>query len=158
MAVKILMPALSPTMEHGTISNWLVKEGDNVSAGDVLLEIETDKATMEVEAVDEGVISKILLQDGTEDVPINTVIALLKEEGDSDEDVEKLLEKSTAPSTCRLAYHCTRDSRICSTTCRFRTCRKRASHSHAYCARARKRVVSDFRLAARASQSKRIWH
>ena len=98
MAVKILMPALSPTMEHGTISNWLVKEGDNVSAGDVLLEIETDKATMEVEAVDEGVISKILLQDGTEDVPINTVIAVLKEEGDNDGDVEKLLKKSSAPS------------------------------------------------------------
>ena len=99
MAVKILMPALSPTMEHGTISSWLVKEGDNVSAGDVLLEIETDKATMEVEAVDEGVISKILLQDGTEDVPINTVIAVLKEEGDSDGDVEKLLEKSSNPPT-----------------------------------------------------------
>ena len=73
------------------------ERGDNVSAGDVLLEIETDKATMEVEAVDEGVISKILLQDGTEDVPINTVIAVLKEEGDSDGDVEKLLEKSSNP-------------------------------------------------------------
>ncbi|WP_254062825.1 pyruvate dehydrogenase complex dihydrolipoamide acetyltransferase [Caulobacter sp. S45] len=77
----ILMPALSPTMEEGTLSKWHVKEGDTVSAGDVIAEIETDKATMEVEAVDEGVIEAILVKDGTEGVKVNTPIARLKDEG-----------------------------------------------------------------------------
>ena len=72
MPIPILMPALSPTMEEGTLARWLVKEGDNVASGDLIAEIETDKATMEVEAVDEGVIGKILVQDGSENVAINT--------------------------------------------------------------------------------------
>jgi pyruvate dehydrogenase E1 component beta subunit len=83
MATEILMPALSPTMEEGTLAKWLVKEGDTVSSGDIMAEIETDKATMEFEAVDEGVIGKILIVDGTEGVKVNTPIAVLLEEGES---------------------------------------------------------------------------
>ena len=82
MATEILMPALSPTMEEGTLAKWLVKEGDTVSSGDIMCEIETDKATMEFEAVDEGVIGKILIQEGTEGVKVNTAIAVLLEEGE----------------------------------------------------------------------------
>jgi len=82
MATEILMPALSPTMEEGTLAKWLVKEGDTVSSGDIMAEIETDKATMEFEAVDEGVIGKILIADGTEGVKVNTPIAILVEEGE----------------------------------------------------------------------------
>jgi pyruvate dehydrogenase E1 component beta subunit len=81
--VDILMPALSPTMEEGTLAKWLVKEGDIVKAGDVIAEIETDKATMEVEAVDEGVIEAILVPGGTENVKVNTLIARLKGEGEA---------------------------------------------------------------------------
>jgi pyruvate dehydrogenase E1 component beta subunit len=82
MATEILMPALSPTMEDGTLAKWLVKEGDTVSAGDILAEIETDKATMEFEAVDEGVLGKILVEEGTEGVKVNSPIAILVEEGE----------------------------------------------------------------------------
>src|SRR6185312_8844413 len=82
MATNILMPALSPTMTEGTLSRWLKKEGENVRAGDVLAEIETDKATMEVEAVDEGTLGKILVADGTEGVKVNQPIALILEEGE----------------------------------------------------------------------------
>ncbi len=82
MPIEILMPALSPTMETGILAKWLVKEGEKVAPGDVICEIETDKATMEVEAVDEGTIGKILVADGSENVAVNTVIALLLEEGE----------------------------------------------------------------------------
>jgi pyruvate dehydrogenase E2 component (dihydrolipoamide acetyltransferase) len=82
MPIEILMPALSPTMKEGNLAKWVKKEGDKVKAGDVIAEIETDKATMEVEAVDEGVIGKILVQDGTENVPVNSLIALLLEDGE----------------------------------------------------------------------------
>ncbi len=82
MATEILMPALSPTMEEGTLAKWLVKEGDTVSSGDIMAEIETDKATMEFEAVDEGVVGKILIAEGTEGVKVNTPIAILVEEGE----------------------------------------------------------------------------
>jgi pyruvate dehydrogenase E1 component beta subunit len=82
MATEILMPALSPTMEEGTLAKWLVKEGDTVSSGDIMCEIETDKATMEFEAVDEGVMGKILIAEGTEGVKVNTAIAVLLEEGE----------------------------------------------------------------------------
>ncbi len=83
MATEILMPALSPTMEEGTLAKWLVKEGDSVSSGDLLAEIETDKATMECEAVDEGIIGKILVAEGSEHVAVNTAIAILIEEGET---------------------------------------------------------------------------
>jgi pyruvate dehydrogenase E1 component beta subunit len=82
MATEILMPALSPTMEEGTLAKWLVKEGDTVSSGDIMAEIETDKATMEFEAVDEGIVGKILISEGTEGVKVNTPIAILVEEGE----------------------------------------------------------------------------
>ncbi|OUD10715.1 pyruvate dehydrogenase complex E1 component subunit beta [Marivivens niveibacter] len=82
MATEILMPALSPTMEEGTLAKWLKKEGDTITAGDIIAEIETDKATMEFEAVDEGVMGKILIEEGTEAVKVNTPIAILVEEGE----------------------------------------------------------------------------
>src|SRR5450432_4062611 len=83
MATQILMPALSPTMTEGTLARWLKKEGEDVRAGDVIAEIETDKATMEVEAVDEGVLGKILVQDCTEGVKVNEPIAILVEQGEA---------------------------------------------------------------------------
>ncbi|KRA83265.1 pyruvate dehydrogenase complex E1 component subunit beta [Altererythrobacter sp. Root672] len=82
MAIELKMPALSPTMEEGTLAKWLVKEGDSVSAGDVLAEIETDKATMEFESIDEGTVGKILVPEGTENVAVGTVIAVLAGEGE----------------------------------------------------------------------------
>jgi pyruvate dehydrogenase E2 component (dihydrolipoamide acetyltransferase) len=82
MPINILMPALSPTMEKGNLTKWLKKEGDQVKSGDVIAEIETDKATMEVEAVDEGTIAKILVPEGTQDVPVNTMIAVLAADGE----------------------------------------------------------------------------
>jgi pyruvate dehydrogenase E1 component beta subunit len=88
MAVDILMPALSPTMEEGTLAKWLKAEGDTISAGDVIAEIETDKATMEVEAVDEGVLAKIIVPAGTEGVKVNEIIAVLAEEGEDASAVE----------------------------------------------------------------------
>lgn len=93
MPIQILMPALSPTMEEGTLSKWCVKEGDTVESGDVIAEIETDKATMEVEAVDEGTIGKILVAEGSENVKVNELIALLLEE---DEDASALDGAATA--------------------------------------------------------------
>src|SRR4051812_6451231 len=83
MPIDILMPALSPTMEEGTLAKWHVKKGDKVSSGDVIAEIETDKATMEVEAVDEGVVEELLVAEGTEGVKVNATIARLSGDGDS---------------------------------------------------------------------------
>ncbi|SDE18850.1 pyruvate dehydrogenase complex dihydrolipoamide acetyltransferase [Limimaricola pyoseonensis] len=88
MPTEILMPALSPTMEEGTLAKWLVKEGDTVASGDLLAEIETDKATMEFEAVDEGTVGKILISEGTEGVKVNTPIAVLLEDGESADDID----------------------------------------------------------------------
>jgi pyruvate dehydrogenase E2 component (dihydrolipoamide acetyltransferase) len=88
MPTEILMPALSPTMEKGKLAKWLVKEGDDVSSGDIIAEIETDKATMEVEAVDEGKVGKILVEEGTDDVAVNTAIAVLLEDGESADDIK----------------------------------------------------------------------
>ncbi|MDV4145578.1 pyruvate dehydrogenase complex dihydrolipoamide acetyltransferase [Shimia sp. FJ5] len=100
MPTEILMPALSPTMEEGTLAKWLVKEGDTVSSGDILAEIETDKATMEFEAVDEGVIGKILIEDGSEGVKVNTAIAVLLEEGESADDIDTSAPaKAAAPAS-----------------------------------------------------------
>ncbi|HWJ88895.1 MAG TPA: pyruvate dehydrogenase complex dihydrolipoamide acetyltransferase [Pelagibacterium sp.] len=95
MPINITMPALSPTMEEGTLAKWHVKEGDTVAAGDVIAEIETDKATMEVEAVDEGTIGKILVAEGSENVKVNAVIAVLLEEGES---ADAMTEASAAPA------------------------------------------------------------
>ncbi|MBE9635720.1 pyruvate dehydrogenase complex dihydrolipoamide acetyltransferase [Salipiger mangrovisoli] len=96
MPTEILMPALSPTMEEGTLAKWLVKEGDTVSSGDIIAEIETDKATMEFEAVDEGVIGKILIEEGSEGVKVNTPIAVLLEEGESADDIDTSAPKAEA--------------------------------------------------------------
>ena len=85
MTIEILMPALSPTMEEGNLAKWMVKEGDTVSSGDVIAEIETDKATMEVEAVDEGVVGKLVVPEGAEGVKVNEVIAILLEDGEGAE-------------------------------------------------------------------------
>jgi pyruvate dehydrogenase E1 component beta subunit len=100
MPTQILMPALSPTMEEGNLSKWLVKEGDKVTSGDVIAEIETDKATMEVEAVDEGTIGKILINAGTEGVKVNTPIAVLLADGESASDaIEPAPAAKPAPET-----------------------------------------------------------
>src|SRR5487761_402199 len=87
------MPALSPTMEEGTLAKWLVKAGDNVRSGDVIAEIETDKATMEVEAVDEGVVEELLVPEGTEGVKVNTPIARLSGEGGAPAEAPKAESK-----------------------------------------------------------------
>ncbi|MBJ7440130.1 MAG: biotin/lipoyl-binding protein, partial [Sphingopyxis sp.] len=83
MAIELKMPALSPTMEEGTLAKWLVKEGDTVKSGDILAEIETDKATMEYEAIDEGTIAQILVAEGTDNVKVGTVIATITGEGEA---------------------------------------------------------------------------
>ena len=88
MSIKILMPALSPTMTEGNLSKWLVKEGDKVNSGDVIAEIETDKATMEIESADEGTVTKLLIKEGTESVPVNSPIAVLDGE-DQDQSSDK---------------------------------------------------------------------
>jgi len=95
MPVQILMPALSPTMEEGTLAKWLVKEGDTVSSGDLLAEIETDKATMEFEVVDEGIVGKLLIAEGTEGVKVNTPIAIILEDGETADDAIVTAAQST---------------------------------------------------------------
>ncbi|MCR9240769.1 MAG: pyruvate dehydrogenase complex dihydrolipoamide acetyltransferase [Rhodobiaceae bacterium] len=98
MPIPILMPALSPTMEEGTLAKWLVKEGDEVRSGDLIAEIETDKATMEVEAVDEGTVGKLLVAEGTEGVPVNEPIAVILEEGEDASAAESLAAPTSAPA------------------------------------------------------------
>src|SRR6476620_4477111 len=92
MGIELKMPALSPTMEEGTLAKWLVKEGDEVKSGDILAEIETDKATMEFEAVDEGTIAKILVPEGTDGVKVGAPIALLAGDG------ERVSDRPAAPA------------------------------------------------------------
>ncbi len=98
MPTPILMPALSPTMEEGSLAKWIVKEGDTVSSGDVIAEIETDKATMEVEAVDDGVIGKILVGEGAENVKVNVPIAIILNEGESANDIDEASFASAPPA------------------------------------------------------------
>ena len=98
MPVNILMPALSPTMEKGNLSKWLKKEGDKVKPGDVIAEIETDKATMEYEAIDEGVLAKIVVPEGTQDVPVNQLIAVLAEEGENVQAAAASAGKTAVPA------------------------------------------------------------
>ena len=94
MPIQVLMPALSPTMEKGNLAKWLKKEGETIKSGDVIAEIETDKATMEVEATDEGTLGKILIPEGTADVAVNTPIATILADGESASD----LGKASAPA------------------------------------------------------------
>ncbi|WP_375649018.1 pyruvate dehydrogenase complex E1 component subunit beta [Bartonella sp. OT172YNZD] len=103
MSIDILMPALSPTMEEGKLSKWLKKEGDKVSSGDVIAEIETDKATMEVEAVDEGTLGKIFVPEGSEGVKVNTVIAILLEESERAEDISQPTDTPQKPKESSLS-------------------------------------------------------
>ena len=102
MASKIYMPALSPTMTEGVLTKWLVKVGDQVKSGDILAEIETDKATMEVEAVDEGKVTKILIEEGTSSVPVNTIIAVLDGSDDDEDKIQIKLNKNTDKQTIKL--------------------------------------------------------
>ncbi|QZZ35456.1 pyruvate dehydrogenase complex dihydrolipoamide acetyltransferase [Nitratireductor kimnyeongensis] len=97
MPIKVTMPALSPTMEEGNLAKWMVKEGDSVAPGDVIAEIETDKATMEVEAVDEGTVAKLVVPEGTEGVKVNALIAVLAEEGEDAGEAAKAAESGSAP-------------------------------------------------------------
>ena len=97
MSINILMPTLSPTMEKGNLSKWLKKEGDAIKTGDVIAEIETDKATMEYEAVDDGVLAKIVVPEGTNDVPVNQLIAVLAQEGEDPKAAAAAARKAAAP-------------------------------------------------------------
>ena len=101
MSIEIKMPALSPTMEEGTLAKWLVKEGDTVKSGDIMAEIETDKATMEFEAVDEGTIAKILIAEGTDNVAVGAVIAILAEEGEDAASIEAPAKSDTPKPAAR---------------------------------------------------------
>lgn len=98
MPIKILMPALSPTMTEGNLARWLKKEGDKVNPGEVIAEIETDKATMEVEAVDEGILAKIIVQQNSQNVPVNSLIAVLYEEGENIADIDEFIAKNSNTS------------------------------------------------------------
>ena len=98
MPINVLMPALSPTMEKGNLAKWLKKEGDTIKSGDVIAEIETDKATMEVEAVDEGMLAKIVVPEGTADVPVNELIALIAGEGEDPKSVIGAAAARAAPA------------------------------------------------------------
>src|SRR5450756_2357296 len=101
MPTNILMPALSPTMEKGNLARWLKKEGDKIKSGDVIAEIETDKATMEYEAVDEGTLAKIVVPEGTQDVAVNAVIAVLAGEGEDVKAVAAGAGRATPPKASR---------------------------------------------------------
>src|SRR5213079_2780177 len=97
MPIQVLMPALSPTMEKGNLAKWLKKEGETIKSGDVIAEIETDKATMEVEATDEGTLGKILIPEGTADVAVNTPIATILADGESAADLGKAAAPAAPP-------------------------------------------------------------
>lgn len=101
MAIEILMPALSPTMTEGNLTKWVKKEGDKVAPGDVLAEIETDKATMEVESIDEGVLGRILIPEGSCSVKVNELLAVLLEDGDSEDDIGRILSAKTSKSEAK---------------------------------------------------------
>ena len=101
MPIEILMPALSPTMEEGTLSKWMIKEGDTVSSGDIMAEIETDKATMEVEAVEEGTVAKILVAEGSEGVKVNAPIAVLLEEDEDASVMDSYVIGGTSTPTAK---------------------------------------------------------
>src|ERR1700757_1724782 len=114
MPIQVLMPALSPTMEKGNLSKWLKKEGETIKSGDVIAEIETDKATMEVEAADEGTLGKILVPEGTEDVAVNTPIAMILSDGESAADLAKApaaAKPQKAPEAAPSVQHEVDDSR-----------------------------------------------
>ena len=98
MPIDVLMPALSPTMEEGTLAKWLKKEGDKVASGDIIAEIETDKATMEVEAVEDGTLGRILVGEGTENVKVNAPIAVILQDGEDEGDIKTTNGEGGEPS------------------------------------------------------------
>ena len=98
MPIQVLMPALSPTMEKGNLAKWIKSEGDKIKAGDVIAEIETDKATMEYESIDEGTLAKIVVPEGTQDVPVNQLIAVLAEDGEDVKAAAAAAGKGVAPA------------------------------------------------------------
>ena len=102
MTIQVLMPALSPTMTEGKLAKWLKKEGDRLESGDVMAEIETDKATMEIEVVDEGVLGKILVAEGTEGVAVNAPIAIILEDGEKASDISASASVAPAPAAVRI--------------------------------------------------------
>ena len=111
MPVSILMPALSPTMTEGNVAKWLKKVGDDVKSGDIIAEVETDKATMEVESIDEGKLAKIIHSDGSENIAVNSMIGVISLEGETDNDVEKFLNEQKYPykfnlSCCNNLWAC----------------------------------------------------
>lgn len=116
MPIKILMPALSPTMTHGNLSKWHKKEGDKVKPGEVIAEIETDKATMEVEAVDAGIIGKILVADGTSEVAVNSLIAILLEEGEDNKNLDEFIASAASPATVQKVEESNSPVAVSSTT------------------------------------------
>ena len=93
MAVAILMPSLSPTMTEGNLAKWCKNVGDEIKSGDIIAEVETDKATMEIEAIDEGILEKVLFDDGAEGISVNSLIAILRNKNDTDKEVKELLDK-----------------------------------------------------------------
>jgi pyruvate dehydrogenase E2 component (dihydrolipoamide acetyltransferase) len=101
MPIKILMPALSPTMTEGNLARWLKKEGEKIKAGEVIAEIETDKATMEVEAVDEGILARIVIAEGTENVAVNNIIAILLEDGEDASALDSIASNNAAPAAAK---------------------------------------------------------
>jgi pyruvate/2-oxoglutarate dehydrogenase complex dihydrolipoamide acyltransferase (E2) component len=131
MPINITMPALSPTMEEGNLSKWLVKEGDKVTSGDVIAEIETDKATMEVEAVDEGTVAKLVIPAGTEGVKVNALIAILAADG---EDVAEAVKGGGAAAPKAEAGRCTCCSACSGSRCaRTGTCEGRTRFRFSAC-------------------------
>ena len=123
MPIEVLMPALSPTMTEGKLAKWMKSVGDEVSAGDVIAEIETDKATMEVEAVEEGTLGKILVEEGTEGVAVNTAIALLLEEGEDESALEGAASASaSAPAAAEAPAEEAKDEREIRKACNMVPC------------------------------------
>src|SRR5215510_78980 len=111
MPIEVLMPALSPTKERGNLAKWLKQEGDSIKSGDVIAEIETDKATIEVEAADEGTLGKILVPEGTEDVAVNTPIAMILSDGESASDIGKAATAAPPAKVAPNVQHEVDDSR-----------------------------------------------
>src|SRR5256885_11118529 len=111
MATQVLMPALSPTMEKGNLAKWLKSEGDTVKAGDVIAEIETDKATMEVEAVDEGTLGKILIPEGTADVAVNTPIAVILGDGEDASSIKDAAKEPSKPAQPQKAAEAAKEAK-----------------------------------------------
>ena len=152
MPINILMPALSPTMEKGNLAKWLKKEGDKVKSGDVIAEIETDKATMEVEAVDEGTIAKILVPEGTQDVPVNDVIAVLAGDG---EDVKAAGRRRRRRAARRSAAEAPPKPARCAGACRQRLRRSPQHRGRTGCRAAGGRGACARPTATRASSRRR---